>query len=248
MMNGSDELLATRFAATRDELEDSDWGDVKRRLSGRQRRRPRMLLLAAVIATVAVPAGLAVSGTIRDVFFGTPAPDPVRAALDQSNATRRAWANWAKEHGLTPPPFGPTVDSSRAYGVIALTTTDGPLALWVAPSKNGNRQCWLVAFASDKAAHGQIANGQTTCELTRQPLDNISFAYTWSHSHPDLKLLSGKVYADATTITVHFQDRNPAQLQLTDHFFLATFPRTTKAPIRIDATNKNGDTVATWQR
>jgi hypothetical protein len=81
----ADGLLATRFAATRDSHDDSDWDDVLLRVSqeaaGARRRRP-VLLVAVVLLAIAVPT-LAFSASARELigFDNAPRPDYGQAQL-----------------------------------------------------------------------------------------------------------------------------------------------------------------------
>jgi hypothetical protein len=74
----ADGLLATRFAATRDCHDDSDWDDVLQRLDrptvGARRWRPA-LLAAVVLLTIAVPT-LAFSASVRELIGLERAPRP----------------------------------------------------------------------------------------------------------------------------------------------------------------------------
>jgi hypothetical protein len=77
-------LLATRFAATRDSDDDSDWDDVLLRVSretaGAGRWRP-VLLVAVLVLTIAVPT-LAFSASVRELIgLDTPEPDYQQAQL-----------------------------------------------------------------------------------------------------------------------------------------------------------------------
>jgi hypothetical protein len=85
MKTDADGLLAARFAASSDDHDDSDWGDVLRRADARPvsaRRRRLVLLAAAALAAIVLPA-LALSAGVRElVGLGErPSPDYGQARL-----------------------------------------------------------------------------------------------------------------------------------------------------------------------
>jgi hypothetical protein len=81
----ADGLLATRFAATRDGHDDSDWGDVLRRVSmrGTMVRRWRFVLVAAAVLLAIVLPTLALSASVRGLLglANPPSPDYRHARL-----------------------------------------------------------------------------------------------------------------------------------------------------------------------
>ncbi len=79
-------LLADRLAATSDSEDDGDWRDVLRRRHPRRKRR--RALLAFVAAALIVPTAVAFGSDLRDLFFGKPAPAPVKQTFADGNAIR----------------------------------------------------------------------------------------------------------------------------------------------------------------
>lgn len=81
MMTDADGLLADRFAATRDGVDDSDWNDVLRRSARRAPARRRFVLIAAIaLAAVVLPA-FALSASVRGLLGFGSGPDYSRARL-----------------------------------------------------------------------------------------------------------------------------------------------------------------------
>ena len=85
MKTDADGLLAARFAATRDSHDDSDWGDVLRRISSRGatvRRWRFVLVVSVVLLAIALPA-IALSASVRGLLGldNPPSPDYRQARL-----------------------------------------------------------------------------------------------------------------------------------------------------------------------
>ena len=231
-------LLADRLAATSDSEDDGDWRDVLRRRHPRRKRR--RALLAFVAAALIVPTAVAFGSDLRDLFFGKPAPAPVKQTFADGNAIRiqlKAFLKRQKRGGQVPP----KVDPARAHGVIAVQTTDGYLYLWAAPAGDG-RQCWLVGFARDE--HGKHAEGSGTCDGAKPPASKINWSWGWSLSEPTLKVLEGHLYVDARTVRVSFPGRMPKLVPVTHGFFLAALPRATRTPTKLEALDRQGHVVA----
>jgi len=229
-------LLADRLAATSDSEDDGDWGDVLRRRHPKRMRR--RAVLAFVAAAVIVPTAVAFGSDLRDLFFGKPAPAPVKQTFADGNAMRaqmKAFLKHQTRGGQVPP----KVDPARAHGVIAVQTTDGYLYLWAAPAADG-RQCWLVGFARDQ--HGTRATASGTCDGTELPA-SIDWSWGWSRSEPTLKVLEGHLYVDAQTVRVSFPGRKPKLVPVIDRFFLAALPRATRTPTKLEALDLHGHVV-----
>lgn len=103
MITDADGLLADRFAATRDERNDSDWDDVLRRVRRAPSRRRYALLAAVAVAAIALPA-FALSASVRGLLgFGLQA-DYAHARLAVSapiskGRVVRVWTAPAKNGG-----------------------------------------------------------------------------------------------------------------------------------------------------
>jgi hypothetical protein len=79
------DLLTERFAALTNQLDDSDWPDVRRRA----RTVPRRWLLipvAAAIAAIAVGSAFAVYRELVDFFSADPAPERIQLDFESIRA------------------------------------------------------------------------------------------------------------------------------------------------------------------
>lgn len=124
-MTDADRLLAERFAATRDALDDSNWDEVLRRVPRRAPARRRVVLIAVVAAAaIALPA-LALSASVRGLLgFGIqPVYAKARLAVSapiSKGRVARVWVAPAKGGGIcefvTIDPAGTTGKPSSATG------------------------------------------------------------------------------------------------------------------------------------
>jgi hypothetical protein len=242
-MTDADRLLAARFEATREQMDDADWDDVLRRHPHRRTHRQRRWTLAVALIAVGIPVAVAVAGRVRDAFFGTPAPPVVKQAFVQENQVTRVMRNWQKAHGV-PVRTMPLIDAAKAHGVAAVRTPDGLLMLWAAPARSGHGECWFIDFAVDQLRQ-KSPEGGGSCDPGTRPAHPISPEFGWSAAHPTLKVLAGRVYPSAVAVTVEFPNRPPATLPVIDHYFLAAYPRSTRMPTKFTVVNSHGQAVAT---
>jgi hypothetical protein len=245
VITDADGLLADRFAATRDSHEDADWSDVlRRRTPGRQVDRGRVRLVAVAVAVIAVvPTAIGLAGPLHDLFFGRPAPPIVKQAFAQQNRMARLMHTWQKAHGETVPAM-PRVETAKAHGVLAVKTHDGLLLLWAAPS-SGGRECWFIDFAADQVNHRRPL-GDGGCDSPTPPASKFAPSFSWSATHPTLKVLSGRLYVDdAVAVIVSFPNHRSATLPVVDRYFVAAYPRSTRVPTKLAAINRHGHVVAT---
>jgi hypothetical protein len=249
MLTDADTLLATRFAAIRDETDDSDWNDVLRRCAPRRRRNVRALVAVAVAIAVGIPTALAF-GAVRDFFFGMPAPPLIKGAFAGDNQMRALMLKWARTHHQKLTAMPPVVNGAKAHGVMAVSTSDGPLALWAAPAAGG-RQCWFVDFENDLIGHRR-AMGGGACDSSPTPSSKIDVGWVWSAEHPTLKVFSGRLYVKAVSLDVTATDNKTHvtktyRLSVTHSYFLGAFPRSLHSPKRVVARNAAGRIVLTFR-
>jgi hypothetical protein len=241
-MTDADGVLAARFAATYDPIDTSDWADVVRRATGTRPQHRKALFVAIAVAVILVPTAIAFRGAIRDLFFGTPAPPVIKRAFATQNKMQALFHKWFVTHHRAAVRLMPLVDPSKAHGVIALKTTDGPLFLWAAPTSSG-KQCWFIAFARDMVGHPR-AYGSGSCEQAKPPPGNIDWGTGWSRAEPTLTVLSGRIYVkNAVAVLADVGRAKPVRLPLVDQYFLAVFPNGTKVS-GIAAVDRDGNVVA----
>lgn len=227
-----DDLL-DGLVAPFDERADG-WADVMSR--AHRTRRRYALLAAASLALLLVPTGLALRGSIEDLFHGTPAPPAVSTSFEVQNKV----ADEATKRG-----FGamfPHADVSQAHGVLEIQTSDGPEDLWAAPSDQGGR-CWWVDFASDPVGpDGKYGFGG--CDRL-QAEAKIDAAVIWDDVHPTLVTLWGRVFAPADRVAVQLHDGSSSTLPVVEGGFLASFEK--GAELERVTAYEGDDEVALWQ-
>jgi hypothetical protein len=248
MITDADTLLAARFAAIRDETDDSDWADVVRRREPPRRRYPRALVAVAAMLVVGIPTALAF-GAVRDFFFGTPAPPLIKKAFAGDNQMRALMQKYARAHH-SQIVLPPVVNGAKAHGVIAVATSDGPVALWAAPAAGG-KQCWFVDFENDQIGHRR-ATGGGGCDSATVPSSKIDFGYGWSAAHPTLKVLSGRLYVKAVSVDVTATDNathvtKTYRVPVAHSYFLAVFPQSVHSPKKLVARDAAGRVVLTFR-
>jgi hypothetical protein len=199
--------------------------------------RKRLVLVVALAALLLVPAAVAVGGKIIDFFEGTPPPPSVSMAYQQMNRV----ADYATRQS-----FGaefPKADVTKLHGVIEINTPDGPQDLWAAPNNQGG-QCWTVDFANDTPNNGvQPTSG--TCDDATPPPSKINFSDFWLRWHSDLLTGYGRVYVDATSVTLTLADGSTVTAPVVEGFYLASFSRDAKV-IQVTAFDSAGSEVATF--
>lgn len=243
MMTDADGLLAARFAATRDDEDDSDWNDVLRRRQPRREKHLRSLLVAVAIIAIGVPTAIAFGGVIRNFFFGTPAPPAIKSVFVEQNRMRRMMQQWQKAHRLHFPAM-PQVDVTKAHGVIAVKTSAGLLLLWAAAARDGS-QCWFVDFAAHQT-NPKRAPGGGSCDLASPPPSKIAWGTSRSGAH-QLTVFSGRVYVPATAV-VATTGKTKHRVMVVDRYFLAAFPPGTNRPTKVIAIDAHGHVLARWTR
>jgi len=129
MSNASDRLLAKRFAALSNPLDDSDWLDVRRRVGNSRGGRLWLAFpLAAALAALVVGSAFAFYHEVVDFFSAEPAPE--RIVVDFGKMRAHASVG-----------LGPDVIPGEARKITPVAIEGKPRALYVAPTSDGGF-CW----------------------------------------------------------------------------------------------------------
>jgi hypothetical protein len=218
---------------------EPDWADVLHRAGEqRKRRSPRLAfppgrrarrllvigLLAAGVVAIATPA-LGVIGAIRDLFEGTP-PTP----LVQQHFM--AWNQLGRRATHSPRWNQLQVNASKAHGVLAIRTSDGPVYLWVAPTRSGGT-CWLLQFVNHKSTATQSI-GPSGCLGTTLIGSSIAWwgilpsPSVWRDgvgaSSASFGILIGQAFGDASYLIVESSRHPILRVPVVEHFFAAVVP------------------------
>lgn len=134
------DILAERFAALRNPIDDSDWLEVRRR--ARDGRRWLAVPLAAALAAILVGSALALYGRIVDFFDAEPAPERVVVHFGQQDARGKI--------GL-----GQRVNAGEARKITEATIRGKRSSLFVAPTPDGGF-CWLWERSAGSCARTKL--------------------------------------------------------------------------------------------
>jgi len=145
-----DDLLAPRFEALANPLDDSDWLDVVYRARAASDSRPRSdrprqiwlrpLALAAAFAIAAVLAAAAYA-VVRYVIVGSPAPPAVKASEQLLNQVKGELIPRAHS--------GTGIEVAKTKAAAAVNTSTGPVYLWVAPTRTGGYCAFLQVVGTE---------------------------------------------------------------------------------------------------
>jgi hypothetical protein len=211
------DLLAERFAALTNPLDDSDWLDVRRR-GADTRRRWRLAIALALLLVGGVAAntafGLDLGDKLHDLVAGKPAPPPVEARLrDEATAER-----------IVPLFAGtPNIDADKAHGVIGLETNAGLVALWTVPTNDGPI-CYFVEHVRLSERAG-APRGESRCT----PRPSVSAPLVWSRTRQavdgeELTLVAGYVADNVGSVSLRSPEGSTIPVRMAERFFLAELP------------------------
>lgn len=128
MTDSADALLAARFAALSNPLDDSDWLDVRRRARRRPSRRLLALPLAAALAALLAGSAFALYRELVDFLSAEPAPE--RVVVEFGRMSARATVG-----------LGPRVEPGAARKITEAQIRGKRQPLYVAPTRGGGF-CW----------------------------------------------------------------------------------------------------------
>jgi hypothetical protein len=164
-MTDADNLLAERFAATRDEHDDGDWDDVLRRVPESPRPRGRAVLVVAIaVVAVAAPA-FAFSASVRELvgLGGQPKPVYARAELAVSaqisrDRVARVWVSPSDVGGVCE---FVTIDPAGAVGRPVRMTGGGACMKQIA-----GRLDWSLSLGRHEAIlHGRFGGREPVARV-----------------------------------------------------------------------------------
>jgi hypothetical protein len=203
-----------------------DWDDVLDRAGAGDRHRtwtfPRLRLVA--IAAVILVAGLLVTpafgigSRLLDLIQGTPAPPEVQTFFATNNAYMEKVRAYSDEAGeVLHDQFAPVI-ASEARLLFAIGSQDGPIHLWVAPTKDG-RQCellqWGDALPNGQLALTNIASGGSQAPLKDEPVNGAGACE--GADRPTVLMPVGirtELRPSVTIVRVHFYDATITQVEV----------------------------------
>jgi hypothetical protein len=155
--------------------------------------------VAAAVLLVAALLSAAAYAVVRLVIIGSPAPPPVRASEQVLERVQNSLSALAHSGGRQV-----EVAKTRAEGL--LTTSSGPVYLWVAPSSDGNRCMYLQITGLDvRFAAGSPFLMSIGCVDAQQPQALLVRVNTGVDGHT-LPLVAGYLPPPAKTLQLRFAD------------------------------------------
>jgi hypothetical protein len=215
------DLLAERFAALTNRLDDSDWHEVRRRAQTARRGTRRrwqlaialaLLLLGGAAANTAL--GLDLGDRLHDLVAGQPAPPPVEARLRDEATAERIVPLFART---------PNVDAEKAHGVMGLETSSGLAALWTVPTNHGP-VCYFVELVTLSEQAG-APRGDSRCT----PRPSATAALVWSRTRRtvdgrELTLIAGYMAENVSSVSLRSPEGATIPVRTAERFFLAELP------------------------
>jgi hypothetical protein len=202
----------------------ADWADVLRR--ARRTRRRYAVAVALAAALVVVPTAIAFGGRLAGWFEGKPAPAGIREDFVKFNADMQV----APKSGFVRK--APQAIASRAHGVLALRTADGPAYLWAAPRRGGGI-CWLLQV-------GSLLN--SSCDGTWPPDRRLTFSTLGALVYPSEQFIFGRALGGATSVVVNLSNGETTKLPVVEGLFMGAFPKHVH-PLEVTSYDASGKRV-----
>ncbi|HVP75966.1 MAG TPA: hypothetical protein VMS63_08090, partial [Gaiellaceae bacterium] len=211
----------------------ADWADVLHR--SRRTRRRYAVVAALAAALVVVPTAIAFGGRIAGWFEGKPAPVSIRQDFIAFNADMKRMSAFMARSGFVRK--APQAIASRAHGVLALQTADGPVYLWAAPRRGGGI-CWLLQLKKG-------AGDGSSCDGTWPPDTRLSFSTMGSIVYPSEQLIYGRALGGAVSIVVDLSDGETTKLPVVEGLFVGAYPKHVH-PLKVVSYDAGGRPVAVF--
>jgi Sigma-70 region 2 len=210
MIELHDELLAARFAAIANPLDDSDWLDVVHRARPPRTQRRRLLVLAVAFAGAAIIA-VAAYAVARYVIVGSPAPPAVKAS--------ERLLNQVKGELIPRAHSGTGIEVAKTKAAAAINASTGPVYLWVAPTRAGGYCAFLQVVGTELPdRRPNLTGGCTSPPLAKLDIDMNAISV---HGRM-LALVVVHAAGPARTIVIRFRSGAERTLRLgASHFLVA---------------------------
>jgi hypothetical protein len=167
-----------------------------------------LLVLAGSVANVAF--GLGLGGRLHDLVAGKPAPPPIEERLRNEALAERLVPLFAGK---------PVAEVDKAHGVMAIATSQGPVALWTVPT-GGGPVCYLVEFVRLSERAGE-PRGDSRCTGRPSPRATFEWALT---TQGGLRIVSGYLADNVESLWLRSPEGAMDPVATAERFFLAEVP------------------------
>ena len=127
-------------------------------------------------------------------------PASIRQDFVKFNADMQRMAAFTAKSGFVRK--APQAIASRAHGVLALRTADGPVYLWAAPRRGGGI-CWLVQLGSSSNA---------SCDGTWPPDRRLTFSFGTLGYPSEEQFIFGRALGGAVSVVVDLSNGETTKL------------------------------------
>jgi len=237
-----DDLLAPRFAALANRLDDSDWLDVvgrarvardSDRRSGLPRRtllRPLVLASAFAVAAIIAVAAYAVA---RYVIVGSAAPPAVK--------TRERLLDQVKGELIPRAHSGTGIEVAKTKAAVAIDASTGPVYLWMAPTRVGGYCAYLQVVGTE------LPDGRPNLSggCTNPPVAKLDVGVNVISVHGRmLSLLVVHAASPARTVVIRFRSGAKRALELGASGFLVAEVASSDPARTVSARDARGHLLA----
>lgn len=207
------DLPAGRLSVRREHLvaEIAALGERPRAVA---RRWPKIALAMALIvlagAVANVAFGLGLGDRLHDLVAGKPAPPPIEERLRDEALAERLVPLFAGK---------PVAEVDKAHGVMAIGSSEGPVALWTVPTRDGPI-CYFVELVrlSERADEPR---GESRCTPKPSPTAPI----VWSRlERGGLRIASGFLAGNVDSLWLRSPEGAMDPVPTAERFFLAELP------------------------
>jgi hypothetical protein len=182
------------------------------------RRYLALVAVLALIALLATPA-FGVLGRVRDLFEGTPPTPLVQQHFGLISKMLEKQNKDAAARAFSPIP---QIDPSKIHGLVSVTAPDHQVNLWVAPTTDDRGDWWLLQIDGEKDPNNTLYGPSGS--FSNNPFEthgNIDWTEFGDINLPSMRILLGRVFADATSVDAQLANGATVHLPVVEHFFLA---------------------------
>jgi hypothetical protein len=174
-------------------------------LRRRHRNAARLVAVAAIVLLISVVG--AVAAGVDDLFGGPPAPPAIQRSIGQANEVR-VFASWAS----------PRIVASKTHRLMRVSTDRGDLALWIAPTRDGDL-CLALQHPGERELGAACLRGKGTGRI------EYVADYPQQGYPAELRSIWGRVPDSTHSLVLTLADRTTRAVAVEHGFFVAQIGR-----------------------